>query len=61
MLQSHNYTDPFDSKAVLAFLTLVGIAFCEFVIAASLLGLFQGVAFLVVPCRHRFQRSGLSR
>ena len=31
MLQSHNYTDPFDSKAVLAFLTLVGIAFCEFV------------------------------
>jgi hypothetical protein len=41
--QSDNCSDPFDSKAVVTFLTLVGLALCGFLLAASLYGLFQGL------------------
>jgi hypothetical protein len=43
--QSDNCSNPFDSKAVVTFLTLVGLALCEFLLAASLYGLFQGLPF----------------
>jgi hypothetical protein len=43
--QSDNCSDPFDSKAVVTLLTLVGVALCGFFLAASLYGLFQGLSF----------------
>jgi hypothetical protein len=43
--QSDNSSDPFDSKAVVTLLTLVGVAFCGFLFAASLYSLFQGLPF----------------
>ena len=45
MQQSDNCSDPFDSKAVITFLTLLGVALSGFFLAASLYGLFQGLPF----------------
>jgi hypothetical protein len=49
------YRDPFDSKAVVTFLTLVGFAFCGLLLAASLFMVLR-LAFLVHVATAPIQR-----